>query len=111
MRNILHYFKNIQDDRKNQGKRYQLTSILGLVVLGYMNGCTSLAKVHRFGKSLNKTSLKKIGFKNGVAPSHPTITETMKKIDPQEFERVMSSIIIDSTGDFKQIAIDGKSIP
>ena len=111
MKSILYYFENIQDHRKNQGKRYQLKSILGLIVLGYMSGCTSLAKVHRFGKDLNKTSLKRMGFSKGNVPSHPTITETIKRIDPQEFERVLSNIVNKSIGDsFKQIAIDGKSI-
>lgn len=111
MRNILHYFNKIQDNRKNQGKRYQLKSILGLVVLGYMHGCTSLAKVHRFGKNLNKTNLRKLGFRKGEAPSHPTITETIKKIDPDEFEQALGILVREViTEDFQQIAIDGKSI-
>lgn len=34
MKNILYYFGQIQDKRKNQGKRYQLNSILALITLG-----------------------------------------------------------------------------
>ncbi len=43
------------------------------------HGCTSLAKVNRFGKTLNKASLRKLVFHKGEVPSHPTITETIKK--------------------------------
>ncbi len=54
---------------------------------------------------------KQLGFTSGNTPSHPTITETMKRIDVEEFQQAISNIIfgqIDTK--FKQIAIDGKSI-
>ena len=52
-----------------------------------------------------------MGFKNNITPSHPTITETMKRISNSEFELAISKITLTQIKqDFKQIAIDGKSI-
>lgn len=111
MRTILHLLGEIHDKRSNRGKRYELKSILALTLLGYTLGHTSLARIYRFGKSLNKTQKKKLGFKCGKTPSHPTITETIKKIDVDEFEKAISKITLESIdSEFKQIAIDGKSI-
>jgi predicted transposase YbfD/YdcC len=110
MRNVLHYFDKIQDNRSKQGRRYKLKSILALVLLGYMHGHKSLARIYRFGKSLTKMQKKKLGF-NLTTPSHPTITETMKRIDTQEFDRVVGLIVNGQIeNEFKQIALDGKSI-
>jgi len=111
MKNILHYFSEIQDNRQNQGKRYELKSILALVLIGYMHGYTSLARIYRFGKHLTNTQKIRLGFTSLSTPSHPTITETMKRIDVALFEQAIRQIIlaqIDSK--FTQIAIDGKSI-
>jgi len=111
MENILHYFSKIQDTRQKQGKRYELKSILALVLIGYMQGYTSLARVYRFGKTLSKTQKKRLGFKDCKTPSHPTITETMKKINVVDFEEAIGKITLAKIDpNFKQIAIDGKSI-
>lgn len=111
MKNILHYFGKIQDNRKKQGQRYELKSILALVLIGYMHGYTSLARVYRFGQTFTKTQKIKLGFTSGSTPSHPTITETMKRIDVEEFQQAISAIIVGRLDpQFKQIAIDGKSI-
>lgn len=109
MRNILYYLGKIQDPSKNSGKRYQLKSILSLVILGYGAGCTSLAEVYRFGKKLKCRERLRLGFKDST-PSHPTITETLKKLNPDEIEKLFTEIINSSSDKIKQIAIDGKSI-
>ena len=109
MRNIISLLNKIHDKRKESGKRYKLSSILGLVLLGYMVGCTSLRAVWYFGRRLNKTQLKKLMLR--AVPSHPTITETMKKVDPEEFSEVMYELATNLSGKgFRHIAIDGKSI-
>ena len=110
MKTIQKYLEKIQDKRRKQGKRYKLSSIILLVLLGYMSGCTSLAKIYRLGQSLNKKTRYKLGF-NTRTPSHPTITKTMRMIEPTEFEVLLSSLINHTTGKkFIQVAIDGKSI-
>lgn len=110
MKNILQHFNKIKDNRSNQGKRYQLDSILALVSIGYMAGCDSLLKIHIFGQHMTKTNRQRLGFTNSM-PSHPTITQTLKRIDPEEFEAVLSQLVTCQLDqNFIQIAIDGKSI-
>ena len=89
MKNILQHFNKIKDNRSNQGKRYKLGSILALVSIGYMAGCDSLLKTHIFWQRMTKTNRQRLGFTNSM-PSHPTITQTLKRIDPEEFEAVLS---------------------
>jgi predicted transposase YbfD/YdcC len=75
-----------------------------------MAGCTSLAKVYRFSKGLSKKTRLRLGFTSNT-PSHPTVTKAMKMIDPAEFEGLLNNLMSQVTGNnFKQIAIDGKSI-
>ena len=109
MKNILYYLKKIHDPRQDSGKRYKLKSILSLIILGYGAGCTSLADIYRFGKSLRYREKVRLGFKDAT-PSHPTITETLKKINPDELEQVFAKIVSLNNDKVKQIAIDGKSI-
>jgi hypothetical protein len=68
MKNMLHYFGKIQDNRQNQGKRYELKSILALVLIGYILGYTSLTRIYCFGKTLTKTQKKQLGFTSLCTP-------------------------------------------
>ncbi len=90
-------------------KGSKLNSILSLVILGYGAGCKSLLDVCKFGKKLNSREKRKLGFDKNT-PSHPTITETIKKLDPDELESVFGEIVSLNNDKIKQIAIDGKSI-
>jgi|GEM_PF-2439474 len=111
MRNILSFLGKIYDKRRDQGKRYKLKSILALVIIGYMSGCNSLARICLLGKRLKKTDRIKLGFTGDQMPSHPTITEIMRKLDISEFEEMLGLIVKSYIGEeFTQISIDGKSI-
>jgi hypothetical protein len=105
MTNMLNYFNKIHDIRRNQGKKYKLSSISLLVILGYK----SLAQIYSFGRHLKKDDKKKLCFKDKT-PSHPTITETMKKIHPEELEVTLEQIVAKKASHFQHVAIDGKSI-
>ena len=81
------------------------------MLTGYMHGYTSLARVYRLGKSLSNLQKRRLGFHTLITPSHPTITETMRCLNPEEFQDASSSIIqLNLKGELKQIAIDGKSL-
>ena len=105
---IYERLSKIQDKRDARGKRYKLCSILSLILLGYMQGCKSLAGVYRFGKTLNKSEKKKLGFTQST-PSHPTITETLKLVDSAELSKALEDIILQDDN-IRHLAIDGKSI-
>lgn len=111
MASIIKYFRKIHDKRNNCGKRYKLESVLGLVAIGFMNGCTSLRAIWKLGLQLNKTDRKRLGFVGSSMPSHPTIINILKTLTPQEFEDVCGIIVrLSSKNKFTHIALDGKSI-
>ena len=59
---------------------------------------------------MKKRELAKLGFNNNI-PSHPTITETIKRINTVELEKLLGNTVLSSVHDgFQQISIDGKSI-
>jgi predicted transposase YbfD/YdcC len=111
MPNIIQYFRKIHDKRSCRGKRYKLESVLGLAELGFMRGCTSLRAIWKFGVTLNKTDRKRLGFTGEAMPSHPTIINILKTVDPTEFEEVCGKVVRSSSkNQFTHIALDGKSI-
>lgn len=60
-------------------------------------------------QNLNKKDRLRLGFDKKM-PSHPTITETLKKVDPETLEVTLSVIVSKRISNFTQIAVDGKSI-
>lgn len=111
MQNLLHSLSKVQDNRRKQGRRYTLESILALIIMGYTFGCKSFAQIYEFGKNLSPKDRRALGF-GDTTPSHPTLTESIKKISPDELERVFSQIAqLDfESNKLKHIAIDGKTI-
>jgi len=57
-----------------------------------MAGCDSLLKIHIFGQRMTKTNCQRLGFTSSM-PSHPTVTQTLKRIDPEEFEAVLNQLL------------------
>lgn len=108
---LVDFLSNVKDNRSQKGKRFSLESILSLLIIGYMSGCTSLAGIYRLGKNLPKKHKIRLGFKKGITPSHPTITEIAKKIDLSELTKaIYDNINSNKPAKNKHIAIDGKSV-
>lgn len=111
MPSIMQSFRKIHDKRRACGKRYKLESILGLVAIGFIHGCTSLRAIWKLSCDLNKMEAKRLGFTRNAMPSYPTIINVLKTVDPIEFEEVCGKVVMLSSKDqFTHIAMDGKSI-
>jgi predicted transposase YbfD/YdcC len=77
--NIAEQFLQIKSHAHKQGRTYAISSLLLLVISGLMANCNSYAAICRFGKTLSKPLLGKLGLPQ--APCHSTISENMRKID------------------------------
>ncbi len=79
--NIAEFIAEVQDNRKARGKKYQASSVLNLMLAGLMSNKNNIKAIHRFGLSLSKTEVKKLGFKNGKIPCYSNMTIMLQKID------------------------------
>jgi len=104
-------FLGIEDPRIDRTKKYPLSEILFLVLLGALMGVESWRGIEMVG--LERLSLLRSFFpyENGV-PSHQTIGRVFSLFKPKTFESFFSLFSSSITGslDGKQIAIDGKTL-
>ena len=104
--NILNFLTTVKDYRNDRGKRYNLPSILCLLLSGLLSGNNSIASIHRWGKSLSKNRLKQLGFYDQKLISYSNLTVILKKVDGDDIARIMNELAQDSE---RQILnIDGK---
>ena len=107
------FLQQVHDPRSIRGQEYRLWSILGLIVVGFLCGRRNLRAVFRMGRTLNATQRSQLGFVNGRTPCHPTLTETVRILDPDDLIQVLLSIdkVSNDTGrDDRHISIDGKTM-
>lgn len=106
---LLAALRRVPDSRGYQGRDYGLNSLLMLIILGKMCGHQSMAAIHRMGRMLTPFQLKKLGFFKGKAPAHSTLTETMRLIDAEALQKVLSAVVQEGQP-VEQVAIDGKTL-
>ena len=107
------FLQQVNDPRSIRGQEYRLWSILGLIIVGFLCGRRNLRAVFRMGRTLNATQRSQLGFVNGRTPCHPTLTETVRILDPDDLIQVLLSIAKgsnDNGRDDRHISIDGKTM-
>ena len=111
MSNLLEALDKVVDHRKKQGKEYRLSSLLLLVLCGFMCGCNSLLEVHRFAKRLNREQREKLGFLWFKVPSHSAICVTFQGVDVVALEQTLSQFMLqDAENTAMHIMVDGKNL-
>jgi predicted transposase YbfD/YdcC len=78
---ITKFLAKVKDYRKPQGKRYNLSSVLRLVLAGLLCGTNNLATIHRWAKTLSKKALIDLGFYKGKLLSYSNLTIILRQID------------------------------
>jgi predicted transposase YbfD/YdcC len=106
---VVSVLSQFPDHRGGQGKKYRLSSILTLVLLGFLSGKDSLAGVARFAKSLTKPQLKRLGIRHGRAPCHATLCIAFHGINVEALEQLFAELMLDGKQvGLKHLAVDGK---
>ena len=107
---IIDHIRRFPDHRKH-GVRHRFGSIVLLTLLGYMCGRDSLAGVYRFGKTLTKPQLKRLGFKNGKIPCHAALCNSFHEADAVGLCDHLSEFIVrDHPEQVIHISINGKRL-
>ena len=100
----------VPDHREKRGQSYDLWSILGLIVVGFLCGRRGLLSVCRMGRSLPEDQRRCLGFRRKM-PCHATLTETIRAIDADGLAAILGRIAVMSDDEtHRHIAIDGKTM-
>jgi hypothetical protein len=105
-------FAEIPDPRSKQGQRHSLAAILSLITVATLCGARSLEAVAQFARDRGRRFAESLGFTHETTPCKATLSNTLRRLDPEAVERTVSDWVRDRIGQSagKQIAIDGKSL-
>lgn len=108
---IEEHFSNLEDERKDKGKRHQLLDIIIIAICGVICGAEGWSDVEVFGKAKRKWLEQFLTLPHGI-PSHDTFGRVFAQIDPERFEASFHSWIqaVFELTEGQVVAIDGKRV-
>ena len=107
--------EQVKDPRRNQGKRFSITSILLLALAAILSNHLSELAIAEWGAGQSEEIKKALGFENGVTPHQSTIHRLFRRVNAEEVETAFRHIFL-QIGNSKQekrgdcaVSIDGKA--
>jgi len=112
MASLFDELATLPDPRDRRGCVHPLSAFLGLVALAMLMGRTSLTGIARFGRQYGAPLAHALGFRRGKTPSVSTLSRTLRRLDADALEALLSRwlkarldpAVID------QISLDGKTL-
>src|SRR5947209_12847667 len=84
--------EQVNDPRRNQGKRFSILSILLLALAAMLCNHHSELAIAQWGAGQSDEIKKALGFKNGVTPHQSTIQRLFRRLNPEEVETAFRQI-------------------
>lgn len=111
---ILNFFENLEDTRKNKGKMYKLNDVIIMSIFAILSGCKDATEIEYFLDLRQEYFTQLLDLKHGT-PSHDTISHIFRIIKPDKFielfiEWVQEIVVQKNIGDIRTVAIEGKDI-
>jgi DDE_Tnp_1-associated len=107
--------EQVTDPRRNQGKRFSLTSILLVALAAILSNHLSELAIAEWGAGQSDERKKALGFENGVTPHQSTIQRLFRRVNAEEVESAFRHIflpIVTSTTENRgerAVSLDGKA--
>jgi hypothetical protein len=110
---LLEALNAVPDPRSARGVRYPLGAVLGLCVLAFVCGRTTLSGVWRFGRD-HRRLLRALGFTRPRAPSVATLSRVLGGVEARALQQALAAwvaaIVARSRGRVGRVAsVDGKT--
>ncbi|NQY09434.1 MAG: ISAs1 family transposase [Flavobacteriales bacterium] len=104
-------FSVFKDPRINRTKLYNLEAIIFQTVSTIISGCDSWTEIELFGETKKEWLEDYVHIPNGT-PSHDTLSDLFKRINPLAFEECFRNrtTLISDIADADLIVFDGKRI-
>jgi len=99
----------VPDQRSRHGRRFELQSVLGIVVAALLAGRTGLAAIARWGRDLEADQLNQFGIERPKAPCHATYHYVLKDLAVDALEKSLGQWVAQA-GPPGQVCLDGKSL-
>jgi predicted transposase YbfD/YdcC len=108
------YFQEVEDPRRDHGKRHELLDVLILTLSGFLCGAESWVDVADYARSKQEWFETFLDLPNGI-PSHDTFDRIFRLLDPDQLMSALQHWLDDMAADIRglkkeQIAIDGKTL-
>lgn len=106
---LMTYFADVNDPRRDQGKRHLLSDMLPLTICAVLSGANTWVEIEEYGESKREWLETFLILAHGI-PSHDTLSDVFARLNPAEleagFQRWVSNIATTITD--AAIHIDGK---
>jgi predicted transposase YbfD/YdcC len=110
---IIEYFCEVTDKRKLQGRRYNICSILGLLLLSRLCGHQGIKAAWRLGLRLSLKQRTQLNFNNKI-PSYQGMLYILQHVDIDSFEDILGKIVRLECGNnikaARLVSLDGKRL-
>lgn len=99
----------VPDRRMRRGRRFELRSVLALVLAAVLAGRTSLAAIARWGRALSPKQLEQFGIERPKAPCHATFHYVLKRLRVGALEKALAAWVAQGRPP-GQVCLDGKTL-
>jgi predicted transposase YbfD/YdcC len=111
---VTDYFKDVDDPRRDHGKRHELLDVLVLSLCGFLCGAKSWVDVADYARSKQAWLATFLDLPHGI-PSHDTFDRIFRLLDPEQLGAALRRWLEDLAADVRglehgQIAVDGKAL-
>jgi len=106
--------EQVKDPRRNQGKRFSITSILLLALAAILCNHLSELAIAEWGAEQSQERKEALGFKKGRTPHQTTIQRLFRRVSVEEVESAFRQIFLSLLNQEKKqrgdcaVSIDGK---
>lgn len=110
MQDFTHIFEGVDDPRRGNATRHDLTDMLMIALLGMICGAENCSDMARFGRAREDLLRKFLSLKHGI-PGHDAFPDLFAILDPAGVNRALSRLAGDwaDTLEGTVAAIDGKT--
>lgn len=114
MRCLPHFFADIPDPRRTQGRRHRLPTILAIAAGAVLCGMRGYKAISDWADSLGAKARARFGcrFDNGryIVPSEYVLRDLLIRVDPFQLDRALQRWNEAYGGQDESLAIDGKTM-
>lgn len=111
---LLSIFSKIPDERRAQGRMYELEYVLLFSIFAALSGASSYRTIHDFIDEHFKFLKKRFQLKWKKAPSYSTIREVIQGVNSSELEKVFREYSLHlsemNPNDYHFVNLDGKTL-
>lgn len=106
---LIEYLAQVEDKRKNKGKRHPLLAILGLVCAAMLCGCKTYRAISEWGRNQGASIARKLGFTHEKTPCPATLFLIFQQIEVRHLEGLLGAWSLQFCS-MAAFAIDGKTL-